>query len=89
MKKYIDYLNSVGSLVILGSFVWCLIAHHNLHVARYFPTFICLFLGVLMTLPLACYKMWHFKRYKSENILDIIIIALIIIFLLVYVNFFR
>ena len=89
LKKGLEIIRIIGSLLSIGYFLASLIIYGNLNGFKDNDTLRCLlYIGVLMLLPLNIYKMIHFKEYRKENIGNLIFLA-IFIFIVIYVISFR
>ena len=89
LKKILSYLNYLGSICIFTGIIWVIIAEKSLMTARYVPSKYLVPIGVLLTLPLSCYKMWHWEEYKNENrfnsvFIHVLLAAIMILLLLLF-----
>ena len=87
MKKYLDFLSTIGGICILIAFVWVYIAEGSLRAYYYIPSRYFLVIGILLELPFSCYKMWHWEEYKKENRVNVIIWHILFALLLLFCIF--
>ena len=88
MKKTLTILNYIGDAFILISFIWCMIATGNSRVSQYLPSRYCIGIGLLLVIPLAFYKMWHWDEYEKENRQALIFVTSIIVLFLIAFTIF-
>ena len=87
MKRYLDYLSTIGGLSILTAFVWVYIAEGSLRAYYYLPSRYFLIIGILLEIPFSCYKILHWEEYKSENRVNVIILHILFALLLLFLLF--
>lgn len=88
MKKILTIINYIGDVLITIAFIWSLVATHSSRAFKYMPTKYCLGIGVLLLIPLAFYKMWHWNEYEKENKQNLIFITSLIVIMFVAVIVF-
>lgn len=88
MKKTLTILNYTGDVLILTSFIWCMIATGNMRTSQYLPSRYCIGIGLLLSIPIYFYKMWHWDEYEKENRQTLIFVTgIIVLFLTAFTIF--
>jgi uncharacterized membrane protein SirB2 len=88
MKKILSVLRYIGDGLILLSFIWSLIETGSPRPFKYMPTRYCLGLGVLLLIPFAFYKMWHWNEYEKDNKQNLIFITALIVLIVICATLF-
>lgn len=88
LRKFLTYLNNAGGLLFILYLIGSLAFYHTMNgfkdsdILRYL-----MYVGVLMMFPLAIYKMFHFKEFKSENKHNLITWGLLIVLAILFIIF--
>ena len=88
LKKTIEIIGNIGTLIFLIYFVISLVVYQTLNgfknadILRYL-----LYIATLMILPKYIYRFAHFNEYRKENIGNLIFLGIILIIILLHIYF--